>query len=157
MSVDYPSMRGWIVAVLKDVSIKNGREWTAWEGPNTITLVARSGWVGWLTGSSWTPPNWIGIGTGTASATSVSASGLQFELARHSAVVRENLNLYTAKYVTNYGTTIGNGTLREFGLFNATAGGAYSMFAIAAVNIVKASSNSMSVTWYLATLSGSAI
>ena len=153
MFTDVFGLKGRVVVTMKDV--RDGREWTAWDDHNLIVGSLRTGWVGWLTGSSWNPPSWIGIGTGTASATSQSASGLQFETVRQSATVRENLSLYTAKYVTTYGTTVGNGTIREAGLFNAS--GVASMFAIAQLNVVKNSSNAMSVTWFLAVMSGSAL
>ncbi len=147
-------MAGRVVVTMEDV--RNGRKWTAWDRHNLIVATVRTGLVAWLTGSSFNPPNWIGIGTGTASATAISASGLQFETVRQSATVRENLSQYTAKYVTTYGTPIGNGTIREAGLFNAS-GAAGALFAIAAMNVVKNSSNAMSITWFLAVMSGSAL
>ena len=132
-------------------------EWTAWSGHNLITNVARNQLASFLTGAAITAPNWIGLGTGTASATSVSASGLQFEVNRQSAVTRELYNSYSARYVATFGTTEGNGVLRELGLFTHSGIGTGKLWAIADISATKTTANTMSVTWFLAILTGSAL
>ena|SRR3990167_1979163 len=135
------------------------KPWTAFTGHNLFTNVGRSALATVLVGvpNSITYPDWIAIGTGTASATANAATGLQFEINRSQVTTRELRTQVTARFVASYGTTEGNGTIAELGLFSQSGVGTGVMFAIASASVVKNSSNQMQVTWMIGILTGSGV
>ncbi len=143
-------MAGEVTIVMSDVYTK--KVWTAFKDHNMIVLGARSAIASFLTGGVVGPPSAIALGTGTASATAISAAGLQFEIARSAFVQNNLLGGYSAQYVVNFGTNQGNGYIQELGLFGGTF-----MYAIASASANKTTANTMAITWTLGVMTGSAM
>lgn len=124
---------------------------------NLVTLVFRSGLASWFTGSALSFPTAVAYGTGTASATSISASGLQFEIGRVPIFAAGVVGGYTARFSALIQPTGATGTIREFGLFTHLSANSAAMFAIISANIPKGTASAVDIVWDLVPFTGSAL
>lgn len=96
--------------------------------------------------------SWCALGTGTT-APALGDTALQTEIARKEISVRSYLgNVFTGQ--TYFTTSEANGTLREAGLFGTGVGrtpsstpGSGQLFARAAINRVKTSNDTLTLSW----------
>ena len=120
-----------------------------------MTIGLRTGWAAWLTGSAWNSPTAIAFGSGTASATAVSANGLQFEVER-ALVTKSALSIMSAEFVAVMPFSVAY-TVREVGLFNHGSANSASPIVIASLNHAKAAHESITVNIQVAVFTGSAL
>ena len=120
---------------------------------NAVVDYARNRMATAVIGTSVTYPTFIALGTGT-NAVAASDTALQtvsqYDGSNDAKVASSQSlkGLYTSRIVVQFGTTEGNVTIRELGLFPANDA-SQNMWARVNVNIAKTSSERLNVYWYI--------